>query len=374
MINDTNTFVLRTFNLPIVRDIHSFADCIGLSYPLLYILSQENNDQYYKDYKIPKKNGLFRIVHEPSYSMKMVQRWILEEILYKIPNPEYSYGFKKGVSKPLVQNAGIHKNNLYILRLDLKNFFPSIERPKIYFLFKQIGYNSTMANLFTNICTLKNRLPQGAVTSPCIANLVCAHLDRRLAAFCNKKEIAYSRYADDLSFSSNDRITLKSIYGVVNRIIEDEGFIINSSKTHFLTPKSKRSITGITITSDGLKAPKEMKRMLRSMIHRAIVSCDYHTSNRIKGYISYISSIEEDYPDKISRYIMGFSKKGTCTFDQVVKSYNLDKFFDKMPNFSQLDLKEMVPLDEIEEYTLYQYEERLKFLKERGLRDKETYK
>ncbi len=80
-----------------------------------------------------------------------------------------------------------HKNNLYVLKLDLKKFYPSIKRKKVYYAFLNIGYNADISNLLTNICVVDDELPQGAVTSPYLANLICRKLDLRIAGYCNKR-------------------------------------------------------------------------------------------------------------------------------------------------------------------------------------------
>jgi retron-type reverse transcriptase len=294
--------------------------------------------------------------------MKMVQRWILEEILYKIPISDNAYGFRKGLSSPLKLNAENHKNNLFIFKMDLKDFFPSIDRDRVYYIFNQMGYNPTVANMFANICTLNEVLPQGAVTSPCLANLVCKQLDKRIFKYCGKREIVYTRYADDLTFSANDKVLLKSIFGMIKKIVEDEGFKINDRKTHFLTPKGKRTITGVTISNHDIKAPKEMKQKVRAMIHHAIVSGDYSSSQQIKGYIAYICSIEDDYLQRIKAYIQGFSKKGICLFKDSVDAYNANKFFGDLDDFTLLDAKTKVDPSDVEEYEAEQYSERMDYL------------
>jgi retron-type reverse transcriptase len=366
MIKGTNKFTLETFKLPVVYDIYSFADYIGLSPSLIFVLSQDNNKIYYKEYKIPKRDGTKRTILEPCYSMKLIQRWILEEILYKISVSNYSFGFKKGMSNPLKSNAEMHKNSLFIFKMDLKNFFPSIQKNKIYFLYDQLGYNPTMSNMFTNICTINGGLPQGAVTSPYLSNLACARLDNRISKYCSKREIIYTRYADDFTFSSNDKTLLKSIYGMIKKIVEDEGFTVNLAKTHFLTPKGRKTVTGITLSNGEIKAPKEMKRKVRAMIHKAIITGDYESIEQIKGYIAYISSIESDYLKNVKQYINGFSEKSVCLFKESVDAYNTNKFLKDLEDFSLKAANDFVTPPEIEEYEEFQFNEREDYLEKHG--------
>lgn len=370
MIKNTNMFILENLGLPIITDIYTFSEQIGLSPSLIYILSN-NSSRYYKEHFVIKKDGTQRVIYEPSYSFKLVQKWILEEILYKIPVSSYSFGFKKALSNPLKSNASMHKDNLYILELDFKNFFPSISRDTVYYIFNEIGYNSTMSNLFANLCTLHQKLPQGAVTSPCLSNLACRHLDKRISKYCSKRGIVYTRYADDLTFSSNDKALLQSIYAIIKKIIEDEGFYLNSNKTRLLTPKGKKAVTGVTISNGELKAPKEMKRKVRAMIHKAIVSGDYSSAQQIKGYISYINSIEDGFLPKIKKYIQSFAEKPICLYIDLVNAFNSHKFFNDLDDFLLLKNSSFVNLQDESLFESCNESERYDYLSSHDLINKD---
>lgn len=338
MRKKANRTILEILDLPVFNDIYSFSETLGLSTTLIYLFSQKDQiTKFYHCFTIPKRNGKARKICAPSYSLKMVQRWILENILYKIPLSGYSYGYIKGQKNPLRTNAERHKDNLYILKLDFKDFFPSIDHKKVFFLFYQLGYNCYIANVLANICTYEDKVPQGAVTSPYLANILCKQLDKRIYKYCCKRDIIYSRYADDLTFSSNNRDALKSIFGMINKIVTSEGFALNIDKIKFLSPKTKKTVTGVTVNDGLIKAPSEMKRKVRAMIHKAIVTGDYSQSVQIKGYIAYISSIEDDFKDRVVKYIESFRKKDYCLFQNSVNAFNDNKFFKSINDFQTLD-------------------------------------
>jgi Retron-type reverse transcriptase len=307
-----------------------------------------------------------RKIYAPSYTLKIVQRWILENILYKLHVSEYCFGYVKGMKCPLVKNAEVHKYNLFIFKMDLKDFFPSISSKRVMALFRSIGYNEEVSAHLTNICTCDNGLPQGAVTSPYLSNLICAKLDIRLQKYCSKRDIAFSRYADDLTFSGNNRDTLKNIYSMVVKIIEDEGYKVNISKTKFITPKSRKSVTGITIANEQLKAPRQLKKSVRSMIHKAIVTCDYNEIDKIRGNIAYISSIEEGYKNKIIEYINKFYDDKATIFNEVVLAFNANKFFKELPDMQLKKTSDFVSIEDTEQFEQYAYEERHDFLVKYG--------
>lgn len=369
----TDTFILKSLKLPIIKDIQDLSNEVSLSKRIIYLLSKCNQN-FYKRFYIDKKDGTKREILNPSYSMKMLQRWILENILYKVLVSEASVAYKKGSGHSTKKNAELHKKSLYIMKLDISNFFHSISRQRVYYLFKRIGYNKLISNTFANICTYKDYLPQGAVTSAYLSNIICYKLDRRLLGFCGRRDIIYSRYADDLTFSCDNKDILKKLKAVIYEIIIDEGFEINEKKTRFLSPKSRKRITGITVNNGNLKAPKEMKKKVRAMIHHAIVSKNYSQLNSVKGYIAYINSIEKGYNDKIKKYINRFQSSDLMYFDDIIDQYNQNKIYKDLNDFEKRKPRftEWFGYYETEdEYLSDIYFERVDFLKEKyeGHRD-----
>lgn len=255
--------------------------------------------------------------------MKLVQRWILEEILQKIPVSNHSTAFQKG-KNGIKENADFHKYSIYLLQLDLKDFFPSITSSKVFNIFRKLGYNNFISNILTKLCTVNGALPQGGVCSPYISNLVCYKLDNRFKGLCSTRDVLYTRYADDLTFSADNKETLKKIKNVIVEIIVDEGFVLNKKKTRFLSPYSHKVITGITINDfdKKLKVKKEIKRNLRALIHFTISTGDYSHVNKINGYVSYINSIEQGYKEKIISYINKLIDKDSKYFDYLVDTFN----------------------------------------------------
>lgn len=364
----TNKNILDSLKLPIIENLDDLEESISINKKLLYFLSKESNMKKYNTFYIVKKNGSKREINEPVYSLKIIQKWILENILYNMKISKNSFGFRhSNMGSPLVENAKIHKDNDFILKMDLKNFYPSIKRDKVFYLFKNIGYNNYISNVLTNLCTYKDVLPQGAVTSPYISNLICYKLDYRIDKYCVKREISYTRYADDLMFSGNNRDVLRSIYGMILIILRDEGFKCNKDKTFFMTPKGRKKIIGITVNDKLIKAPKEMKRLVRSMIHNAIISCDYSKIDIIRGYISYIDSVEKGYKDRLITYINSFKDKSICVFQDVVESYNTHKFYKECIDFELMNPEKYVSYYyDLDDFYDSIFHDRDKFLFKRG--------
>ena len=330
-MNMSNNVVLNTLNVPIINDFEHLAEQLSLTQELLYFLTYKKQYCYTRK-EIPKKDGTSRILYVPHLALKVVQRWILKEILEKINVSNQAMAFvpkKNG----LKVNAEYHKKNIFILEMDIKKFFDSIKETQVFQLFCKIGYNTDVSAILANLCTYEDALPQGAVTSPYIANLVTYHLDVRLNGLCSRKDIVYTRYADDLSFSSNNRTKLNSIEKFVQCIVREEGFEINEKKTRYLSNDVKKTITGITINNEELHVDKDFKKKIRAMIFNSIVNKDYSKNEQIIGCIAYVDSIEEGYKEKIFNYIIHITEKEQLKDDiDIVNAFNKNKFFKSLPD------------------------------------------
>lgn len=366
----SNKAIIDSLGLPMMTSFEDLSQNLRLSPQLTHWLSSDDEKKY-EIFHVPKKDGTYREISAPVYSLKIVQRWVLNNILYKLKVSPYSFGFQKdGRGSPLVMCAEKHKNNLYVLKLDIKNFYPSIKREKVYHVFTTVGYNSNVANLLTNICVSDQKLPQGAVTSAYLANIVCRNLDYRIAGFCNRRDISYTRYADDMTFSCDNREVLKGIYGTIRKILKSEGFEINNKKTIFMTPKCHKCVLGITINDNYIKASRIIKHNIRSMIHTAIVTKDYSSSDKIKGYISYINSVEPNYIDKIKTYINKLGLSQYSLIPEIVEAYNKNKFYSDLPDMQISKVSDVFVVDNSEDENMIMtaiYCEYKDFLETRGI-------
>ncbi len=373
-----NLKLINALDIPYFESIKEFSRLLGLSTRLIYLLTNKT-ENYYKTKKIPKNNGKTRTIFIPSYTLKIVQRWILNNILYKLKPSDYSMAFRKNTKKnfryDIKQNAFYHLNTLYGLSIDLCDFFPSITSNKVYQVFKDIGYNSTASTILTNLCTLDGVLPQGAVCSPALSNLICVSLDSRLVGLCAKRDILYTRYADDMYFSCDNKGLLLKIFPVIESIIKYEGFEINKNKLHFHTPRNKKLITGIVVVpckdKYELKASKQLKKRIRAEIFRCIMTGMYDNTNHIKGEISYISFIQKensiDYKQSIIDYINRVSEK-IVYFPELVRAYNENFFYQeqkkiKAKSINNIDID--VDKTDIDEYNQYLMETMEKIYKDR---------
>ena len=258
----------------------------------------------------------------------------------------------------------------------MKDFFPSITADKIYTIFSCLGYNNFAATILTNLCTLNGKLPQGSPCSPALSNITCITLDDRLIGLCKKRGIRYSRYADDMYFSCDDKNLLLKNFKIIKKIIEDEDFTINENKTHFHTPSNKKLITGITVSridsgdNIELKAPKKLKQKIREEIFICLISGHYENKEHILGEIAYVEYIEKEnkitYLERIKKYINGQLAK-IQLFPELVNAYNSNKFYDDLYNAQSTDIR-VDTKDELESLESL-FNRRKNFLEKKGIED-----
>ena len=225
----------------------------------MYNIKQDS----YQEFVIAGKRGKRRIISAPSKNLKMRQRWILDHILYKIPVAQCCEGFRKNHS--IFTNAKKHIGYQQSLNMDIKDFFPSITRDKVFWVFYEMGYSKDAAGCFAELCCHEEKLPQGAPTSPYLANIVCRGMDRQLMEFAEKHGLVYTRYADDMSFSGD--CELSELGEEIAAIISEHGFAVNPEKTRIYKGNKRKLITGIIVKEDGLSVPRDFKRKLRQEIY-----------------------------------------------------------------------------------------------------------
>jgi retron-type reverse transcriptase len=283
---------------------------------------------------IPKREGLPRLLEIPKAKLKETQRKILAEILDKIPVHPAAHGFCAGRS--IITNTTPHCGQAAVLRFDLMDFFPSITAARVYQIFRSIGYPVDVARLLKGLCTtslpadvwdarpgarnpedflarqrlIGRHLPQGAPTSPALANLAAGRLDRRLAALAEKLGATYTRYADDLTFSGPLDLarTRKRIATLVAVIADDEGFTLNFRKTRLMRAGVRQHVTGVVVNVHPNINRVEfdrLKAILTNCIRRGAAeeNRESHPNFRahLLGRVAHVRSINTARGDKLMK-------------------------------------------------------------------------
>ncbi len=251
--------VLLKKDLPVIFDENHLNAILNISDGFLSRKTISNSYHTF-NVSIHSKN---RIISAPSKKLKKRQRWILDNILYKKSCSEFAHGFEP--QRSIKTNALVHANNDYVLCIDIKDFFPSIKQKNVESVFVDLGYTKSAAERLAELCCLNGVLPQGAPTSPHIANIICDKLDSELYKLAQEHQSSFTRYADDITFSSKSDI--EYLIPKIEEIILKFGFHLNSKKTSYYTVAKPKFITGLVVQNGRIRVPKSFKRELKKEIY-----------------------------------------------------------------------------------------------------------
>ena len=199
--------------------------------------------QQYRDYRVPKKSQGSRLLHIPSVTLKKLQRQLLAYLYSFWQAPAYQFAAIFGRS--FVDHARRHANRNYVAVMDLKDCFGQINQAKIATALSQLGCDNEASELICSLVLFRESLPQGAPTSPFLANLAMSAMDKRLVEFCRPKGINYSRYLDDLAFSADHNF--RQLRGPISSLIQHQGFQLSAEKSKFMGRHQPQVVTGLQV-------------------------------------------------------------------------------------------------------------------------------
>jgi RNA-directed DNA polymerase len=324
---DSDAARLQAAGLPVLSTPADVARALGLTIPQLRWLAFHTDVAtriHYVHFTVPKKSGGTRTLSAPHRKLAAAQRWIFHNILSSLPAEPPAHGFRKGLNT--VSNALPHCRQAVVVNLDLENFFPSIVFARIRSVFHRLGYSSCVATILALLCTECPRrqvsyggkpywvatgprgLPQGACTSPALSNQVARRLDKRLGGLARKLNLAYTRYADDLTFSGSEDLEPRIGYLLarVRHLAAAEGFAVNDKKTRVLRRSTAQKVTGLVV-NDRPAVPRRERRRLRAVLHHARRE-GLDRQNRggrpnfrayLEGVIAYIRMVQPHVGDKL---------------------------------------------------------------------------
>ncbi|WP_418417337.1 retron Ec67 family RNA-directed DNA polymerase/endonuclease [Blautia sp.] len=290
-----------------IDDVRILAAFLGIEYKeLTYVLYSRRVENLYQSFEIPKKNGEIRCINAPQEPLKHVQR-LLAKRLMAVQEENYLksnaivHGFTR--KRGIITNGKSHRNKRFVLNIDLEDFFDSFHfgRVKGYFQKNQFFMlPEEVAACIANIACYNGKLPQGAPSSPVITNLICAILDRRLAAIAKKFRLTYTRYADDLTFSTNSKVFLEKkdeLLSEIYAVIEKSGFKVNHYKTRISYRDSRQEVTGLVVNNK-ISVKREYYKKTRSMLDHLYrgIPVEHNgvelTQQQIEGRLAFINQID----------------------------------------------------------------------------------
>jgi len=321
--------------LPRLDTPKDLAEALGISIPKLRWLAYHRDAAlrvHYVRFFIPKKDGSKRAIWAPQKTLKAAQRWILREIVERLPVHGAVHGFL--ANRSTLTNAEHHTKSDIVVQIDLKDFFPTVTLARVKGVFRKAGYREQMATLLALLCTEAPRevverdgktwflalgprcLPQGAPTSPALTNALCLRLDRRLSGLARKLGWRYTRYADDLTFSlplgHKGKPRTGLLIGGVGRIVQAEGFTVHPDKTHVARSGSRQQVTGLVVNGEAApRVPRVTRRQLRAAIHNASLGKALHegeTVDTLHGLASYVHMANPEEGRRLLDQVAGLRK------------------------------------------------------------------
>ncbi|WP_103634344.1 retron Ec67 family RNA-directed DNA polymerase/endonuclease [Campylobacter concisus] len=317
-----------------------FANLIKIKTELLKkLLYSIKAGKAYISFDIPKKGGGYRTIHAPKKELKKIQKYIVYKILKHINEIQKDKDIKTNIShafekrKSIITNAKIHRNKKFILNIDLKDFFDSFHFGRVAGYFeknRELKFSRETSILLAKIFCCDGKLPQGAPSSPMISNLICNIFDMRILRLAKKFKLDYTRYADDLSFSTNDKNFIKfydDFMTKLNNEVKRAGFNINDKKTRLLYKDSRQEVTGL-IVNKKIGVKREYVKSTRAMANTLYNKGSFYinekeaTLNQLEGRFNFIDQIDR-YNNKIQKA----NKKNDKTLNSREKEYQKFLFY-----------------------------------------------
>lgn len=276
---------------------------------ITYVLYKKGIEESYKSFEIPKKAGGTRVIDSPNKQLKRIQRQLGKKIYDIHKNyidqkriaSNISHGFETG--KGIITNARIHKNKKYLLNIDIANFFSSINFGRVQGYFnksQEFMFSKEVSTIISQLVCYEKKLPQGAPTSPIISNLIFNIVDLRILSLAKKYKLSYTRYADDMSFSTNNRAFQTDYIEFIQELkvlLKNSGFDINESKTRLEYYSSRQEVTGLTVNKK-INARRKFIKQTRAMVDQLLKTDSFKidgvigTEEQLEGRLAFINQLD----------------------------------------------------------------------------------
>ncbi len=301
---------MNEFDLPEIYTLNDLSHFLKILNTELAKLLTKRSNVYYNRANIPKGNNAFRTLDIPNTDiLKKVQYMILRYILQQIPVSDHAYCYGKGRSQ--IQNAQNHLNSEIIIKLDFKNFFYSIKFPQVLNLFRSFGYSGRISVYLTTLLLYYDQnenepyLPQGPKSSPYLSSLVCKEMDDALVEISNKFNFTYTRYSDDITFSTKVKKIPSGFFHAIFKEINKYGFTINKRKLKIQNRCNRQMVTGILVNHHDPRVPRSYLNTLR----REIFELEHKITDEMELIEQYIKlkgkcdQLNHINPERYEKYL-----------------------------------------------------------------------
>ena len=267
----------------------------------------------YKVFQIPKRaTGQFRTIAQPAREVKALQYWVLKHVLGRFEVHSAATAYRR--NRSIFHNATPHLGGRFLLKLDFEDFFPSIKARDFYVFMRRAKTGLSESELEA-LCRILFWAPKGASdlclsigapTSPALSNILMMNFDRQVSIVCREHRVAYTRYADDLSFSAGTSNRLSNVEDEVIRICRDmhsPRLTINEAKTVRVSKRDARRVTGLVLSNDGLVSiGRQEKRRIRASLHHFVTGrLAADEIPKLRGMLAYVKSVEPSFLLRLRR-------------------------------------------------------------------------
>ena len=317
----TDAEQLERLGLPVWRTEQEVAAALGITLGQLRHFSihrERERTPHYVTFAIRKRNGGERLIMAPKRRLKAIQRQLLPLLIDELPVTDHAHGFRRG--RNIRTGAEAHVGQRVVIHLDVQDFFPTVTFPRVRGYLVACGYGFPVATALAVLMTEAQRQPvvidgetfqvpigprhcvQGAPTSPGLCNAIVAKLDRRLAGLARKFTVAYTRYADDLTFSGDlDEPAVGRLLHHAIAIISAEGFRTNPEKTRVMHRGGPQRVTGVTV-NQVLGLSRRERRKLRAAVHHIARGQPRDAATSVRGKLAYVAMLNEEHATKLLQY------------------------------------------------------------------------
>lgn len=304
--------------------LNQCAEFVGMTEGEVASIARTGPRRYFV-WTVDKRSGGKRIICHPAKELKPLQEFFAQKILFSLPVHPCATAYKKGSSIKI--NAHLHVGSRVIAKFDFRDFFPSIKVGNWdKFVRKSFPEWSSFDILFSKRVLFwgaggrePRQLAIGSKTSPAISNAICFDIDEKLAKFSAFHGLTYTRYADDLTFSTKNRIDVVDIKKEIEKVISTADFTrlkINEDKIVIASKKTRRTVTGLNLTPDNkISIGRDRKRLIRSMVEKKVHGKSFEGSiDHLRGLLAFAQDIEPDFVATLRRVF------GSDNIDSILKN------------------------------------------------------
>jgi RNA-directed DNA polymerase len=261
--------------------------CLSISPQLIWKIANAPG-QYYRHFTLPKKGGGQRQIESPRIFLKVIQWFLADFVLDDLPVHDSVHSF--AIGRSIATNALMHQRRAFVGGVDIENFFGNVNRNAVLNLLLGNRFDQAEADIVSRLVTNQNRLPQGAPTSPVIANAVLYEFDAAVSQMCTQHHLSYSRYADDITVSGDDRGRILSILDFISGVLrENHGLRLNTDKTRIASRRGQQRVAGVVV-NDEAAPPRLFRRKIRATFHEASKNPRVYLERiaELGGYLGYL--------------------------------------------------------------------------------------